>query len=342
MKKYIAPGLLFTLISTASSLIHAEDCCLPQYTPGEPLCPDQSCAVYSAYAGTELNCGWDVFGFGEFLYWSPVRETALVALTFEGNPLGNTQRELAHKFGYRPAFRVGLGMVLHNFDDWIFNIDYFRYHHSFKKTFSVVLPNQITSTVGLLNAPIYSSLQDKSQFHYDIVGVSIQRPNYLGQNVILSPFLGFKWLKRDDKMSQELRRSGTNLTDRQESTLSYSSIGIGAGFDGYWLLCYGLYLIGKADVAILYPYDRKKNVQTVTAVEGITNVNVHLKHVDIYGKGGMGVGWGSYFCCNRYHVDLSASYDFMAEVLKLAATSGMFFEPSNLLMGLTIHAQFDF
>ncbi|MBS0629198.1 MAG: hypothetical protein JSS30_03110 [Verrucomicrobia bacterium] len=332
----IATSLLF-----ATSSLIAEDCCIPEYVPGEPLC--DACAIYSAYAGPELECAWNIFTFGELLYWTPVRATCWVDLTFEGVPLGSQQLKIAHKFGYRPAFRVGLGMSLRNFDDWMMSADYIWYHHSFKKTDSITPPNFITSTVGFFNAPIYSSIRNQSDFNYDIVGIRVQRPNYLGQTVILSPFLGLKWLNRNMKIEQNLTRSGTTLVDRQYTTVSYSSIGASAGMDGYWLMCWGFYLLGKADVAMLYAYDRKKNIQVGIAAEGTVQIlEARIKHADIWGKGGLGLGWGSYFCCNRYHFNLEAQYDFMVEVVKLALNSGMFQEPLTMLHGVTLHAQFDF
>lgn len=335
MKSYIAAGLF------ASLSLLAEDCCMPEYVPGEPLC--DACAIYSAYAGPELECAWNVFTFGEFLYWTPLRATCWVALTFEGTPLGSTQLKIAHKMGYRPAFHVGLGMTLHNFDDWVLSADYIWYHHSFKKTNSIAAPNLITSTLGLFTAPIYSSIRNRSDFNYDIVGLRVQRPNYLGQRVILSPFLGLKWLDRNMKIEQELTRSGTILVDRQKTTLSYSSIGASAGFDGYWIMCSGFHFLGTADVALLYPYDRRKNIQVGVAAEGVVQtLEARIKHADIWGKGGLGLGWGSYLSCNRFHVNLEALYDFMVEIVKLDLNSGMFDEPLVMLHGLTLRAQIDF
>jgi len=42
---------------------------MPSYLPKEILCDDQACAVYTSYAGVDLNGGWDVFAWEEFLYW---------------------------------------------------------------------------------------------------------------------------------------------------------------------------------------------------------------------------------------------------------------------------------
>lgn len=345
-KRRIAAGLLASLIAINPSMLEAEDCCMPEYRPGDILCDDEACVIYSAYAGTQLNCGWDVYGWGEFLYLRPWRSTSWVALeipAFQDIPT-TPQRNLPHRFGYRPAFSVGLGLVLHNFDDWMLNIDYLWFHHSFKKTMTVVSPVSVASTLGNLIAPfIYNAVINKSKIHYDIIGVDIQRPNYLGQRVILSPFLGLKWLTRNFKISQDFIQAGSGLIDRDATTIKWSSIGINAGFDGKWLLCWGLSLIGKADVALLYPYDRDKLIDVTTFADGVVNSNkTPIRHLDMFARGGMGIGWGSYFCCNRYHLDLAATYDFMGEIPKVDFESGQYQNSSHLLMGLALRCQFDF
>lgn len=346
----LATGLIASLLAVTPAAMYAEDCCMPEYTPGEPICDGS--AGYSQYAGVELDCGWDVYAFGEFLYWRPYRSTTYVALEYAtpnvfAAPVDG-QNKRSPYLGFRPGFRVGLGMVAHDYDDWIFNIDYTRYHHSFSNTYNVTLPNTLTST--LISLPqfqfLYGSIRNKSHFHYDIVGVNVQRPNYLGQRVILSPFFGLKWLQRNVLIAQDLVGLA-GLVDTAQTTLKYSSIGLAGGFDGSWLMCWGFSLIGKADVALLYAYDRSLSVTAVPAVVSaqspIFRQHKSPRHVDILAKGGMGIGWGSYFCCNRYHVNLSATYDFMGDVSKLDFLSGnMMPNGSVVLMGLTVHGQFDF
>jgi hypothetical protein len=56
----------------------------------------------------------------------------------------------------------------------------------------------------------------------------------------------------------------------------------------------------------------------------------------------MGVGWGSYFCCRRYHVNLSVAFDFMDNVIKYDAFSGSIGNGTTAMMGLSVRGQFDF
>lgn len=354
-KRKIAAGLLASLIAVVPSVMHAEDCCAPSYLPGKPLC--DPCVIYGAYAGPELNCGWDVFAYGEFLYWSATRTTSIVAISSPTGP-GNTQDQFRQKFDYRPGFRIGIGMALPNFDNWILTANYLWYHHSFTGTLRATAPNTLGTTlpvapqtgVGLFGSgglftgfPMYRSIRNKTVLHYDVVSVNIQRPNYFGQRVIISPFLGLKWLTRNVKFSQDLTQAATGLVDRQHTNWKYSSIGPAAGVDGSWLLCWGLRLIGKGDVALMYAYDYKKLSEVGTSSDGtVLRYKSPRSHMDLWGVGGMGLGWGEYFCCNRYYLDFSATWDIAADVSKLLLHTGMFLDGSVVLYGLTVHAQFDF
>lgn len=332
---------LFLLAALPTSM-SAEDCCMPEYTPGDPLC--DACAGYSEYAGIELDCGWDLFAYGEFIYWRPVPNVSFVSEEIPLNTFQQPQTMLPFTYGYRPGFRVGLGMVAHCFDNWIFNIDYFRYHQAFSKTMTTNFPNVLVSLLGI--GTVASAIRNHSLFHYDIIGLNMQRPNYLGQRVILSPFFGLKWLKRNVEFSQNLIdfAEGSN---RFRSTLKYTSIGLAAGLEGSWLLCWGLRLIGTADVALLYAYDRSLH-QVITPaiiIPGVSPVVItkqHIKHLDIYAKGGLGIGWGSYLCCRRYHVNLGVTFDFMDDVVKLDDFSGGIGNGTIALMGLSVRGQFDF
>lgn len=353
-KRYVSAGLALSLIAINPATLSAEDCCLPDYRPGEILCDDIACGVYTQYAGVQLDCGWNVFGWGEFLYWRPVVENAWRTIRVDnaafGEPaLGSIQTEIANTFGYRPGFRIGLGMHLPCFDNWLLSADYTWYHHGFSKTDTATQPSFLASTSAagtLLVAPIYSAITTKYHLALDVVSVNIQRPNYIGQQVILSPFLGIKWMRGQQKYRQDCTSPLTQVTDNAHATVSYDGIGVGAGMDGSWLLCWNLRLIGKADVGLIYPYHHKFS-QTATFTPFtpaplIVNVKQHDRHLDILAKGGVGLGWGSYFCCNRYHLDLSATFDWMSDVVKMSFTTAMMEGTSFLLMGLTVRGQFDF
>lgn len=349
MNRKITAGILASFALILPAISQAEDCCLPEYRPGDILC--EPCGIYTQYGGVQLDCGWNVFAWGEFLYWRPVIENVWGTIkvdnaTFGDPALGTTQKEIANTFGYRPAFRVGIGMHLPCFDDWLLGADYTWYHHGFSKIDRATAPSFLASTTTagtpLVN-PVYSAIRTKYHVALDVVDLAMQRPNYLGQGVILSPSLGLKWVRVKQKYQQFLNNTVTQVIDTAKATVVHEGIGIGAGITGSWLLCWNLRLIGKADVGLIYPYKHTFFQQvTFLPIPLIVDLKQKDRHLDILAKGGLGVGWGSYFCCNRYHLDFSATFDIMSDVVKMSFTTGMMEGVSFHLMGLTLRGQFDF
>jgi hypothetical protein len=353
-KRPIAVGLLTSLLAIVPAKTYAEDCCLPDYLPGEVIC--DPCFIYGAYAGPQLDCGWNITAWAEFLYMNVTRTTAVTSIT---SPIGpdNIQEQFQQKFHFRPGFRIGIGKTLECFDDWTMSVNYIWYHNSFtdthrpraQSTIGTTRPYAPQTGVGAFGTgglftgvTIYGSVKDKTSIQYDVVSLNIQRPNYFGQTVILSPFLGVKWLHRNVNFAQELSQIGNDLVDRQNTRWKYSAIGIGAGLDGSWLWCWGFRLIGKADVALMYPYQRKLKEAMVSTAGPVINLKMTRPFLSLWGVGGMGLGWGSYLCCNRYYIDIAVTYDQMADVQKLLLHTGMYQEGAVVLYGLSVRGQFDF
>jgi len=340
-KTQIALGML--LLGVLPLPVQAEDCCLPCYQPGTPLCDEDVCAVYPAFAGINLECGMNVFGYLDFLYWSPITSRNYTVTTFEGTPLGSTQRELFHRCGLRPGFRIGMGMSMPEADDnWEMSLEYLWYHHDFTKTFSITAPGTITSAFGEFTNPIYRSIRDTYHINYDILGSKIGRPHYLGQNLVFSPYVSIRWNRRSNKIGQHLTRAADGLTDHQHTRISYTSIGGGAGMGTDWLMCWGLRFIGKIELALLMPYSRK-NIEIARSAEGVVRTFKNpIRHCDAMLFSGLGLGWGKYFSCNRYHMDLAASFDIFADSSDMDFNASMFTKGTVLMYGLTVSGRFDF
>lgn len=239
------------------------------------------------------------YAWGEFLYWRPI------------------QTELPAKCGYRPAFRVGIGMELPRSEHWTLSADYTWYHHKFTKIF------------------IDRGLKTESTFDYDIVGINVQRLIDLSPRTTLSPFLALKWMHRVNKIRQE-------AIDMSRAFIHWDSIGLATGLDGSCLLAFGLRLIGNVDVGLMYAYHSKFSQIETFNLDQTFNLRHFDKHFDLLARGGLGFGWGNYFNSNRYHLDLRLTYDLMADIPKLAYSTGILEKGSSLFMGWTIRGQFDF
>lgn len=344
-KNNIVAGVFASLIAIAPVTLQAEtDCCIPDYQPSMPLC--DACAIYPAFGGIELDCGWNVFAFGEYLYWAPLRTSCMIVASTVSGPTGTVRTELREKWGFRSGFRVGVGINLPCFDHWVGMIDYTRYHHSFTTNYSAG-PGATLATLrgGFPNtSSIYRFIGTKSAFHIDTVSLGVQRPLYVGQRVIFSPGFGLCWLTRNMKLAQNLIIAANGLTNRQHGHIGYQAIGPEARIDGSWLLCWGLRMIGNVDVALLYGYHTKVNQVVIPAVGPVAKTKFTEKLLLPFARGGMGFGWGDYFFCNRYHFDIAATFDVFLDASKISPPpiSLIVGIGSTFLYGLSVRGQFDF
>ncbi len=325
-------------------------CChfVPALNPGEPLCPECNHAVIlPAFAGVKLNeCAFDVYGFGGFLYWQPHYQNTITVFEITPTTPINKIDEEDNVFGYRPAFTVGVGMVLSSFAHWIMNADYTWFHHGFSNHATASLGNFLNTGLGGSNASgNYSSILTKTHFGWDLINLNVQSDFYIGRNMTVNPFFGLKWFSRKTSVSQSLQRI-TIGTDYQRASQNHSGIGpeIGANID--WLWAWGFSMIGKIDLSILYEYTAKTTqyANLFGAPNTILTFEKSPKTIDLFAKGGLGIGWGQYLYCNRFHVNLAATYDINAIITPLtnSSDSGLLLGEDWWLEGLTLTGQFDF
>jgi hypothetical protein len=139
-----------------------------------------------------------------------------------------------------------------------------------------------------------------------------------------------------------LTSATTGAIDHLHARISYTDLGAGAGISTDWLLCWGLRFIGKIEMNLLAPYSRK-NIEIIEpAVGPSTSFKNPLRHLDALIISGIGIGWGKYYCCNRYHVDLAASFDLFADSSDMDFNAGMFTKGTVIINGLTVSGRFDF
>jgi hypothetical protein len=120
-------------------------------------------------------------------------------------------------------------------------------------------------------------------------------------------------------------------------------------------LGYGIKILTNISTSVLYTRYTSSGSADVDAEFDLLGTSVDL---DITPSGGisnygtlrpvletyLGLGWGSYFCDNDFHFDLSVGYDFNVHwnyVTRLTDMGAI--NPGNLyLHGLNVQARFDF
>ena len=187
--------------------------CAETVEPGNSL-PCCVPAVYPQFAGVELSEGPRLFGTGEFLWWTNIQETSMIAYINENDP-ANTQKEVFAHGGYRPGFKVGIGAEFRNVDQWVGYLEYTRFHHEWTNHVSARGAQTITpSALSFIHfAPIffpvaYTDLKYKLTYKIDNIDVLLERPVYLGKRVIMNVFSGLQALFYEKKVSY--RANGTS------------------------------------------------------------------------------------------------------------------------------------
>ncbi|MBS0629855.1 MAG: hypothetical protein JSS30_06490 [Verrucomicrobia bacterium] len=346
--------LFFVLMSVGGVLLAEEPCCCPTIMcQGEPFDPCELPAGYGQFAGVEVDGCVDISVTADFIYWKPVRRNRVDIFQFQNDP-SNTILMSPEKIGYRPGFKVGLGMTVPSWDDWNFQAVYTWYHHDFTKTFGTS-GNQTISPVAvpLLFVP-FTSIKSTMKFDYDDIRLSVHRPIYAGCKMIFDPFVGLRGVWRKTGLSQELRLipplvlPGTAGLNFQNAKVHAWYAAMIAGGNVCYLFGPGFKVLFKAELGLGYERITKNRSEVFNnsfAPLPAAIIQEYPKNpwvVQGMATGMGGIGWGSYFCCQKYHFDISAQYEFEAIWGGFLDYNTVLFLTDTVFRGLTVHAGFDF
>lgn len=345
----LSMGCLF-----ADEVGEQEDCCLFYGGQGDRLNPCAFSAGYGEFGGIGLDRCIDIFVSGDFIYWSPKRRLRGDVFKYQNNAT-NTIKIIDEHTGYRPGFKIGVGVTLPNFDNWTLEASYTRYHHDFTNT----VRTSGTETVSPKTQPLFfipfTQVRSKMTYNYDDLRLFLARPIYLSPCLILKPMLILRGTINEMNLSQTwtlppaLVAPGAIGADFQDSRLKFWSADIGAGGYGYMLLGCGLRLVIEGQVCAGY-FRAIKNHQTVinnsTINIGATVITNDFVKKPFWlgpvGTAGGGLAWGAYFCDQQYHVDISVMYEMESQWGPFLYDNLVFVLFDTQYRGLTVHAQFDF
>lgn len=344
--------------------------------------------AYNAPAGVFLNvqkkCLPDLFVDLSFLYYYASQEGMNLATSGElynavsGTPWLNIETAngtlLSQDFAYKPAFQIGLGA---NFSEWTLEALYTWIRqttttYSLAPTPSPAISGigswvvnswveQFTSTGRVNSGPYLTSTWELGM---DIVDLVAGRPYYQGINLTLSPSFGLRaaWIREHlnldlsvSSLVTVLANAGNNII---YSTTSSNSWGIGpiASVQTSCLMGRGFRLETNVQLASLYTtYTTLKHSENIVSTSPYTgelaveqNDTLHFLRPELCMS--LGLGWGAYFCNQKYHLDLFLGYDFnlfwgqnMLRAFMDEIVTGIGAAPGNLtLQGLNIRMRFNF
>ncbi len=334
-------------------------------------------AGYSYPARVNLKDGYDVTASASYIYWLPSEgglDIATTALFNNSNSRASPATPKSHPIfqsaEFQSGFKLGLG-VANLCDDWMLRADYTYLHQQTSLHESVpetgdgltgIVPafyftNWFFQVLSQGQGPVSAAFSSKWHLNLDWVDLALQRCFYSGRKFILTPFMGLRgaWFR------QKLNIGVTEVLNSVPPTTVVTShnrsqnwgLGPRLGAEGRYLLGAGVRVQGEIGGTLLFTQYRKIAHSESSFSIGGTGVAYEMRNYNVISpmaEANLGVGWGSYFSNQRWHFDLSATYEFnyfwaqnMMRVLSDMNVVGINAAANDLyLQGLTLTAAFDF
>lgn len=231
-------------------------------------------------------------------------------------------------FEYNPCFKVSLrGSV----DEWDISTEYTWLYSTTQGNFSppsasfgspVLVSHNWFQSLSMNNTPL-SAVQIGSHWKFQghVVDLIAQRPCYVGSYFVIKPFGGlrcaFLYQDLDITFTQALN-TVPSMPPQPIYSVNHSSFwGIGPklGTEGSLLLPKKFRIQSNIAWSLLNGHFDVTHYETAASttqipspIEYSVTDQEYLRYIF---EIGLGVGWASYIVDNRYHIDFSASYDFI-------------------------------
>ncbi len=308
-------------------------CCEASIVVREPLNPCLLNAGYPYPATINPSCGWDIYASGDFLYLATDVDVVSY-LAIESTFDNRTSVNLFQGSPYRPGFRVAVGVDL---GPVVLDVTYLRYHSRTTSNFQsannseTILTLAAPDIVNAFAAPVaFGNVRSRRSFDLDSFIISLQKPVYIGKRIcmnlnygILGLWNGVKWnincLAVTNPPPGMLTSNGSIFSNHKTW-----AVGPNLGVTAKGLLPWGFQGIVGIDLAIQYAsvykgFQRTSFPMAVDPATGIPFIQDNnavkskgnIPHFQAAHGGDIGIGWGGYFVCNKYHLDLSLTYNFI-------------------------------
>lgn len=338
----VASLLAATSVFGQTKTDNSQDRCRPKAC--DPMPQTQLMLAYNAPARIDVRGSWDIYAGASFTYWQARQENMEVAASVTSTSatlLGGagsvaTGNIVAHNFKYKPGFKVFAGI---NFDHdaWDAFAEYTWFNSTTTTstngpapsttTFGAVVPvNGFMPEMAAVSGTTFQSAKQSWKLKMQFLDTALARSYYVGTKLTFRSIFGarFAWFTQSKELT--FTRSGTQFTTNTPATLgslymrqNFSSWGAGpmAGLNTNWIFGEGFRMIGNGSVDLLYTRveaSNSKNQFSTTATPVVlTKHAIHqprpdflMPHMNLE----MGLGWGSYFDCNNWHIDFLATYGF--------------------------------
>ena len=299
------------------------------FEKGQQLIQAQLTPAYNGPSRIQVRGSWDIFSKASFIYWQLLEENIEVAFsnytapsvlpsasTSTGTAKGNF---VEFSSNYKPGFKIGLGLNT-DLDHWDFYSEYTWLHTTNITRTAKVLNGTLLPTWGnptITGQNVFDIAKEKWLCNFDFVDVELARSYYVGSSLTFRPFFGARaaWIRQQIdatyiNLSTSLDSPIVATPGTQNTLLRTRSWGLGprAGLDANWNLGQGARFFGNGFADLLYTnyLVQIKNSFAAKSFVSRENPTCLRGHLDLE----LGFGWGSYFDCSNWHVDLSAAYEF--------------------------------
>jgi len=339
IKKYLVNTLL--CLGVAQMLTAEEgreyDCCSPVIAD-RPIDPCCLTPVYPYPGNFSPCCSWNVYAEGEFLYWGVAKDTVQGMNSFLAFDTSEFSL-IPQKASYRPGFRVALGLDLCSV---VLHVAYLRHHssttnHSTARAGGGISPVWMSPSAG---APFggqpklyFQSASTNFKSKLDTWLISVQNPVYLGKRIImnlnyglLGVWYGEQWRTRGTAFEEQLNIQLGQITSDGTAFVHNKSWAVGPnlGFTARALLGCNFQLIGNIDLAFQYSEQYRGDAfadfpdyAIANNLLPLGNMNICLDRnapgYQVWHSGYLGLGWGDYFCCDRYHMNFAFGYSWVLQ-----------------------------
>lgn len=352
------------------------------FSQGDILTDNRYPPAYNAPAKIDLRdnctCPYNIFIDASFIYWYAAQDGMALAtsadLKSDGIGFNQGAVELVQPFRYSPGFKAGLGLgfqewELHSEYTWIRQKTFVSSSAPTNRALSGTLPIWLASNwyaqgIGANNEFVSAThLSSSWRLGIDLLDVSAGRPYYQSKIATISPYGGIRaaWIRQSlhiQAMVPAEAVSPSILSPQPTHSHNLSnSWGIGPmfGVSGHCLVGAGFRVEGDGGICALftqYTTLSHKEDSAEIASDGLTIASIlttNYNCVRPMANLGLGLGWGKYLYCNKYHLDFALDYDFnifwdqnMVRTLAEQFSLGISSSNDLFLHGLTVSGRFDF
>jgi hypothetical protein len=286
------------------------------YEQGYGVDENQLVGGYNAPGRIAVDGSWSAFVTASFIYWQPKEKGLESAVTFNTEaPSSANVANIDNEF--KPGFKVGLGFNCDH-DNWVAALGYTRFHSEHHNngakadtSSNTLAPlwlkfdNTATHTDGFNHA------SGKWELNMDILDLEMSRPFYLGRDLTFSPTAGLRggWINQHYNPKYTHDVFGVISSHHKQDTWI---VGPKAGINSRWLVGAGFRFFGDISAALLYQRFKNSMKEHEVADPSSTYMtsNETKGLITPYLNLGLGLGWGSYFGDNKWHVDIALGYEF--------------------------------